>query len=398
MKGALAGIRVADLTHALAGPFCTRILSDLGAEIIKVEPPTGDDYRKSNPPWFYGEDSANFWGINRNKKSIVLDLKVPKARKIFYELVKKSDVVVDNFRPGVTERLKVDYRTLKRYNPKLVCCSVSAYGYTSPYRDQPGYDGIAQAMSGSMSIMGKRGAPVITPVAFGDLMGGALAAHAILAAYISAQKTGKGQSIDLALLDGQIYLISTIAQRYFNSGILPKAWGDEHESSVIYQCFKTKDVPVMICAHHDDFFERFCRVIGRPDLSKDSRFTTWKARLKNRRTLVPIVKRIVRDMSGRKLLQKLEKAKVAAAPIFTVDQALDNPHIAAREMVVELEGTSGPKVKTVGNPLKLSSTFVKSYRRPPLLGEDTREVLKKVLGYTDKKIDSLAKTGVVKVR
>ncbi len=205
MQGMLEGVRILDLTQMLAGPFGSLVLADLGAEIIKVEPPAGDETREM-PPYFYGEDSAYFWSFNRDKKSIVIDLKNPEGLKVFYELVAQSDVVYDNYRPGVTERLKIDYPNLKKINPQIICCSVSSFGYTGPYRNRPGYDLIVQAMSGGMSITGESGRPPVRAgIPIGDLMGGTLAAHGILAADIARLKTGKGRWIEVSLLDGQLF-------------------------------------------------------------------------------------------------------------------------------------------------------------------------------------------------
>ncbi|MBI5967355.1 MAG: CoA transferase [Deltaproteobacteria bacterium] len=215
--GPLQGIRIIDLSMMLAGPSGSMLMGDLGAEIVKIEPPQGDETRDT-PPYFYGADSAYFWSINRNKKSVAIDLKSPEGRQVLYDLVAKSDVVYDNYRPGVLERLKADYETLKQYNPQIICCSISTFGYTGPYRDRPGYDLIVQAVSGGMSITGEPGgSPVRAGIPLGDLVGGLLAVHGILAAYIHRQKTGQGQRLEVSLLDGQVYLLTYVAQYYFHS-------------------------------------------------------------------------------------------------------------------------------------------------------------------------------------
>jgi len=398
MKGALEGIRVLDLTQMLAGPYGSMLMGDLGAEIIKVEPPDGDETR-GTPPYFYGKDSAYFWSLNRNKKSLVIDLKNPEGLRVFYELVAQSDVVYDNYRPGVTERLKIDYPNLKQHNPKIICCSVSTFGYTGPYRNRPGYDLVVQAMSGGMSITGEPGgAPVRAGIPIGDLMGGTLAVHGILAAYIARQKTGKGQRIEVSLLDGQLYLLTYIAQYFFHSGNVPGPIGSGHQSLVIYQSLKTKDIRIVVVAHQNHHFERFCRVVGKPEWAQDPRFATRAARLENKATLIPMIESVLQTRSGDDWLEKLYEAGVPAGPINTMDRVINDPHVLARQMIVELEGPSGERIKTIGNPLKMDKTPVKEFIRPPQLGEHTREVLCTILGYTQEKVDSLAKAGIVKMR
>jgi len=286
--GPLQGMRVIDLSMMLAGPSGSMLLGDLGAEIIKVEPPEGDE-TSAAPPYFYGEDSAYFWSINRNKKSIVLNLKHPEGRQVLYDLVAKADVVYDNYRPGVLERLKIDYETLKKYNPQIICCSISTFGYTGPYRDRPGYDLIVQAMSGGMSITGEPGgSPVRAGIPLGDLVGGLLAVHGVLAAYIHRQKTGQGQRIEVSLLDGQVYLLTYVAQYYFHSGKIPGPIGSGHQSLVPYQAFKTKDIYIVIVAHQDHHFKALCDAIGKPEWPQDPRFATRKARLENKSILIPM--------------------------------------------------------------------------------------------------------------
>jgi len=395
MKGALEGIRILDLTQMLAGPFGSMLMGDLGAEIIKVEQPAGDETR-TTPPYFYGKDSAYFWSINRNKKSVVIDLKNPEGLKVFYELVAQADVVYDNYRPGVTERLKIDYPNLKKHNPKIICCSVSTFGYTGPYRNRPGYDLIVQAISGGMSITGEpEGNPVRAGIPIGDLMGGALAVHAILAAYIAREKTGKGQRIDVSLMDGQLFLLTYIGQYFLHSGNIPGPIGAGHQSLVIYQSLKTKDIRIVAVAHQNHHFERFCQVIGRPEWAKDPRFDSRVGRLENKDTLISMIESVLQTRSGYEWLEKLHEAGVPAAPINTIDRVLSDPQVLAREMIVELEGPTGERVKTIGNPLKMEETPVKQFGRPPRLGENTREVLSTILGYPPQKIDSLAEAGVV---
>jgi len=393
----LQGIRVLDLTQMLAGPIGSMLMGDLGAEIIKVESLKGDETRIITP-YFYGEDSAYFWSINRNKKSLAVDLKTAEGLELFYKLVVHSDVVYDNFRPDVLTRLKIDYENLKTINPKIICCSVSTFGYTSPYRDRPGYDLIVQAMSGGMSITGEPGGlPVRAGIPIGDIMGGLLAVHGILSAYIARQRTGQGQRLEISLLDGQLYLLSYIAQYFFHSGEIPSPIGSGHQSNVVYQALKTKDIYIVVVAHRGHFWEKFCEVLGKPEWIQDPRFNTPSVRLKNRPALIPMIENILQTRNGDEWLKDLYQAGVPAAPINTLDRILADPHVFSREMIVEVDGPTQEKIKTIGNPLKMEGTPVASFSRPPLLGEHTREVLSNILGYPDEKIKYLGQKGVIKI-
>jgi CoA:oxalate CoA-transferase len=394
----LQGLRIIDLSRMLAGPTGSMLMGDLGAEIIKVEPPEGDETRLS-PPYFYGKDSAYFWSINRNKKSVVLDLKNPAGLEVFYDLVFNADVVYDNFRPGVLERLKIDYENLKKRNPRIIACSISSFGDTGPYRDRPGYDLIVQAMSGGMSITGEPGgSPVRAGIPLGDLVGGLLAVHGILAAYIARLKTGEGQRVELSLLDGQIYLLTYIAQYFFHSGRIPGPIGSGHQSLVPYQAFKTKDIEIVVVAHQNHHFERFCNAIGKPEWFKDPRFATRTGRLENKSILAPMIEAHLQTKPGHEWLDAIHKAGVPAGPINTIDHAVSDPQVLAREMVIEIDGPDGKgKIKAIGNPLKMGKTPVTTFSRPPRLGEHTREVLTNLLGYSGEKIDYLVQKGAVKI-
>jgi crotonobetainyl-CoA:carnitine CoA-transferase CaiB-like acyl-CoA transferase len=395
--GPLQGIRIIDLSMMLAGPSGSMLMGDLGAEIIKVEPIKGDETRDS-PPYYYGDSSAYFWSINRNKKSVAIDLKSQEGRQVLYDLVKKCDVVYDNYRPGVSERLQIDYENLKRYNPQIICCSTSTFGYNGPYRDRPGYDLIVQAMSGGMSITGEPGgSPVRAGIPLGDLVGGLLAVHGVLAAYIHRQKTGQGQRLEVSLLDGQVYLLTYIAQYYFHSGKIPGPIGSGHQTLVPYQAFKTKDIQIVIVAHQDHHFQRLCQALGKPEWSADPRFATRKARLENKAILIPMMESHLQTKGGDEWLEAIHKAGVPAGPINTLDRVLSDPQVLTREMVVEIDGPDKDKIKTIGNPLKMGKTPVGTFTRPPHLGEHTREVLMNILGYSSEKVQSLSKIGAVKL-
>lgn len=397
IHGPLQGIRIIDLSQMLAGPSGSMLMGDLGAEIIKVEPLDGDETRVG-PPYFYAENmSAYYWSINRNKKSVVINLKSPEGREVLYDLVAKSDVVYDNYRPGVLERLRIDYGTLKRYNPQIICCSISTFGYTGPYRDRPGYDLIVQAMSGGMSITGEPGgSPVRAGIPLGDLVGGLLGVHGVLAAYIHRQKTGQGQRLEVSLLDGQVYLLTYVAQYYFHSGKIPGPIGSGHQSLVPYQAFKTKDIQIVIVAHQDHHFQRLCQAIGKPEWAEDPRFATRPKRLENKSILIPMMESHLMTRPGDEWLEAIHKAGVPAGPINTLDRVLSDPQVLSRDMVKETDGPGKEKIRILGNPLKFDKTPVNTYTRPPRLGEHTREILTNLLGYSKEKIVALKQNGAIK--
>ncbi len=393
----LKGIRILDLTHFLAGPYGGMLLGDLGAEVIKVEPPNGGDSTRVSPPYFYGHDSAYFWGVNRNKKSVPIDLKSPEGLEVFYQLSARSDVVLDNFRYGVLERLKIDYENLKLHNPQIICCSISAFGSTGPYRDFPSYDLIAQAMGGNMSITGEPGGPpMLSGIQIGDLMGGLLGVHGILAAIIARHRTGEGQRLEVSLLDSQLYLLTYLAQYYFYSGKIPVPVGSGHQFNVVYRAFKTKDIYIVVTAHIPPFWEKFCHVLKKPEWITDPRFHNRAARFENKDVLDQMVEDILKEKTGDEWIQELRREGVPTGPVNSLHRILNDPHIYVREMVVEMEGPRGEKVKTIGNPLKMEGTPIKKFSRPPRLGEHTRQILSEVLGYGDEKIESLSQKGIVK--
>lgn len=395
-QGALQGMRVLDLTHMIAGPFGSMLLGDLGAEVIKIEPPEGDETRGTHP-YFYGEDSAYFWAINRNKKSVVIDLKSPEGLQIFYDLVLQSDIVYDNYRPGVLSRLKIDYETLKGLNPRIICCSVSTFGDTGPYRDRPGYDLIVQAMSGGMSITGEPGgAPVRAGIPIGDLLGGVLSTQGILAACLARQRTGRGQRLEVSLLDIQIMLLTYIGQCYLHSGEVPGPSGSGHHALVPYQAFKTKDIHIVVVAHRDHFWARFCRVLQKPEWAQDLRFGTRLGRMQNKDVLVPMIEEILQTRKGDEWLEDLHRAGVPAGPINTLDRVFQDPHVLSRRMVVEVDGPNGERMQAIGNALKMEGTPIERFNRPPRLGEHTQEVITGILRYSPEKILSLSRKGVIK--
>ncbi len=332
------------------------------------------------------------------RRASSINLKSPEGRQVLYDLVKKSDVVYDNYRPGVLERLQIDYENLKKHNPKIICCSISTFGYNGPYRDRPGYDLIVQAMSGGMSITGEPGgSPVRAGIPLGDLVGGLLAVHGILAAYIHRQKTGEGQRLEVSLLDGQVYLLTYIAQYYFHSGKIPGPIGSGHQTLVPYQAFKTKDIQIVVVAHQDHHFQRLCKAIGKPEWAEDPRFSSRVKRLENKSILIPMMESHLKTRPGDEWLEAIHKAGVPAGPINTLDRVLSDPQVLAREMVVEIDGPANDKIKTIGNPLKMEKTPVNTFTRPPRLGEHTREILTNLLGYSPEKIDGLKQKEAIKL-
>ncbi|MEM3742729.1 MAG: CoA transferase, partial [Nitrososphaerota archaeon] len=332
----LEEVRVLDFTRVMAGPFATMLLGDLGADVIKVEPPGGDDTRGWGPPWI-GGDSGYFMSVNRNKRSIIIDLKKPESWKIIEKLVKKSDIVVENFRPGVAEELGISYSRLSQINPRIIYCSISGFGQSGPYRDKPGYDLIALAMSGLMSITGE---PKRPPVKFGvpiaDLTTALFAVTSILSALYWREKTGRGQYIDMALLDVQILLLTHQAFNYFATGMEPERMGSAHPNIVPYQAFQTADGYIVVTVGSEKLWEKFCKAIGRPDLMENPKFRTNADRVINREELVEELSRIFRSKPTDFWLEVLEKAGVPAAPILTVGQALNDEHVKYRGMVVEV--------------------------------------------------------------
>jgi crotonobetainyl-CoA:carnitine CoA-transferase CaiB-like acyl-CoA transferase len=384
-----------DLTQTLAGPFGAMLLGDLGAEIIKIEPPGGCLTRRTPPHYVHG-DSTYFLSLNRSKKGLILDLKQETGRNIFYELVDISDVVFDNFRPGVMERLKLDYASLSKRNPRIICCSISGYGHTGPYRDRPGYDYIMQGIGGMMSLTGEPGAP---PAKSGlsviDHGTGMLAALGILTAIIAREKTGRGQFIDASLLDTQISFLSYVGASHLIGGEAPgKVPMSGHPSQVPMQLFMAKDDYIYILAGTDKFWDIFTGVIGRPELADDPRFVDMEARYQHKQELLDIVSPIISQKTVAEWMELIVAAGIPCGPVNSVEKALKDPQVLSREMVVELEHPLGGKLKMPANPLKMSDT-PPSYTPPPAPGQHTAEILGGLLGYSEGKIEELRAQKVI---
>lgn len=403
--GPLEGVRIIDLTRVLAGPFASMVMGDMGAEVIKVEPEGGDGTRGSSSDSIFSlpdelrhkGESAYFMSVNRNKKSVVINLKKDEGRKLLLELAKASDVVFENFRPGVMDRLGLGYEALREAKPDIICCSVSGFGSDGPMKDFPAFDLIIQAMSGAMSITGEPGRdPVRAGIPIGDLGGGTFAALAIVSALYHREKTGKGQWIDMSLLDCHISLLTYIAGYYLKSGVVPKPIGSGHQTSTPYGAYKTHDYYIVITAGSDKFWAGLCRAMGREELISDERFATQAHRLDNRKELEAMVADELQKKTTGEWVEILAKEGVPAAPVNTVDKALSNPQVLHRNMVAEMEHSLGGKIRFVGNPFKMEGISDSEFSPPPLLGEHTEYVLREILGKSDAEIKALREAGVVR--
>ncbi|MGP3667067.1 MAG: CaiB/BaiF CoA transferase family protein [Candidatus Bathyarchaeota archaeon] len=393
--GALDGVKVLDLSSALAGPYCTMMLADMGAEIIKVEPPEGDVSRSWGPPFIEGE-SSYFLSINRNKKSIVVNLKFDKGREIVLKLAEKCDVFVENFRPGVAKRLGVDYEVVKKVNPKIVYCSISGFGQDGPYRDYPAFDQILQGMGGLMSITGEPGRPPVkVGVPITDIAAGMFAAYGVVCALFYREKTGKGQYVDVSMLDSQVAWLTYQAGRYFATGEIPEPIGSGHPVIVPYQAFKTKDGYINIAAGNDNLFRSLCEVLGVKHLADDPRFNTNPKRVENREELVKILEKIFIQKTTNEWLELIRKAGVPCGPIYNIRDVVSDPQVLFRKMVVEIKHPKAGMIKVTGVPVKLSESPGDIKLPPPMLGQHTDEILS-FLGYSSGDIVKLKNDGIVK--
>jgi crotonobetainyl-CoA:carnitine CoA-transferase CaiB-like acyl-CoA transferase len=395
MSYPLAGVRILELGQIIAGTYGSQLLSDLGAEVIKIETPEGDLGRIPSVGPYKGL-SALFLTFNRNKKSIVIDLKNESGRKLFYDLVKVADVVIDNFRPGVLERLKVDYSTLSKLNPRIIQCSVTGFGSEGEYKDYPALDLVIQAISGHMAITGEPARPparVGIPLA--DLSGGFFSAQGILAALYDRERTGNGRQVELSMFDAMLNLLSYIGTIWLTKGELPKPQGSAHEYSVPWQAFAASDGYLVVATRQEVFWRKLCEALDAPALAVDPRYKTNPDRLKNRATLVPQLEEIFCTRTVADWLKTLRAAEVPAAPINNLDTAFAEPPVAEREMIVEYDHPEVGKVRLPGNPIKMTGMGKTISNPAPRVGEHTDAVLGSLLQLSADEIASLRKSGAI---
>jgi crotonobetainyl-CoA:carnitine CoA-transferase CaiB-like acyl-CoA transferase len=393
--GALDGIRVLDLTRALAGPYCTLMLGDHGADVIKVEMPgTGDETREWLPPSINGI-SAYYLSINRNKRSVTVDLKNADGKRVLERLIERCDVVVENFSPGTLARLGFPDERVRGINPRAVLCHISGFGQDGPGRAWPAYDLIVQGMGGIMSLTGEPGSePVMVGVPQADMVAGMFAAFAIAAALHARDRSGEGQVIDATMIGGQVALLSRQAARYFADGTVPRLEGNVHASIVPYQTFRASDGHVNVGVANNALFERFCRALELEELLEDERFTDNPKRVAHRKEIVPIIERRIRALTKAEVVRRLREANVPVGPINALDEVFADPVVRHLGLIAEVDHPTAGRVRAPGIPVRLSGTPPSVRRHPPELGEHTDEVLRE-LGYAEKEIAALRRDGAV---
>jgi crotonobetainyl-CoA:carnitine CoA-transferase CaiB-like acyl-CoA transferase len=384
---ALDGMRVLELGQVMAAPYCGMLLADMGADVIKIEKPNGgDDSRRMGPPFVAGE-SAAFLALNRNKRSVVIDLKTEGGKNLVREMAMQADVLIENFRTGTMDKLGLGYEALHQAVPTLIYCSISGFGATGPYRERGGFDLVAQGMSGLMSITGEPdGAPVKVGVPIADLNAGLLAAYAVLAAYIHRLRTGVGQHIDTSLFEAGIATTFWETASFFASGQIPKPLGSAHRLSAPYQAFRTADGYVTVGAANQSNWEKFCTAIERPDLLTDLRFISNAERMTHLQELQACLAPVLASCPSHEWLARFEKAGLPSGPIYDIAQVYDDPQARAREMIVELPHPAAGATMNIGIPIKLSETPGKLRRSAPLLGEHTAQVLKE-FGFSEETLE-----------
>ena len=406
MSGSLSHLRVLDLSRVLAGPWAGQILGDLGAEVIKIErPKSGDDTRSWGPPYLQGADgnadlSAYFLTANRNKQSLAVDIAHPEGQELIRKLVAESDVILENFKVGGLKRYGLDYDNLKQINPKLIYCSITGFGQDGPYANRPGYDFLIQAMGGLMSITGQPdgepgAGPMKVGVALTDIMTGLYATIGVLAALSHRDRTGEGQYVEAALLDVQVACLANQAMNYLTTGQAPGRMGNAHPNIVPYQDFPTADGNMVLTVGNDEQFTRLCDVLEHPEWASDERFATNRARVANRKELIPRLRQATVMRSTQEWVQILERSGVPCGPVNTLDQVFEDPQVLARGMKQSVQHPSLGDVPTVGNPIRLKLTPVSYRTAPPLLGEQSKQVLETIVGLSSGEIESLRERGIV---
>jgi crotonobetainyl-CoA:carnitine CoA-transferase CaiB-like acyl-CoA transferase len=388
-------VRVIDLTRVLAGPFCSMSLGDMGAEVIKIEEPGKGDDTRGWPP-FVGGEATYFLSVNRNKKSLTLNMKAPEGQEILRKLLASADVVLENFRPGTMERLGFGYEALRKANPRLVYCSISGFGESGPEASRPGYDLIVQGESGIMDLTGfPDGPPVKTGNSIADLASGTMAAHGVVLALLARERTGAGQKVEIAMLEVMAALLTYQGQGYLTTGASPRRRGNQHPSIVPYEVFEAADGYLTVGVANNSLWTRFCQGIGHPELATDARFDTETRRVEHRDVLVPMLGAIFRTAPAAEWLARLERAGVPAGKIKSVGEALESEHLRARGAIVTVNHPTAGRMRMVGPPIRLHGTPAEAATPAPLLGEHTDEVLTKLLGYSSNAVAELRAGGVV---
>ncbi len=379
VHGPLHGVRVVDLSRVLAGPFATMMMADLGADVVKIEAPNGDDTRRWGPPWVAGE-SAYFTCVNRNKRGVVLDFKRETDREALMRLVEGADVLIENFRVGTMEKWGLGYEdVLRERNPGLVYCSITGYGRSGPAAPLPGYDPIIEAVAGFMAINGEEGGrPLKVGVAVIDILTGCQAAYAVMAALVHRERTGEGQRVDLSLFETSLATLANQASAYLMGGVIHPRLGNAHPHIVPTDTYETRTGPVMVCVGNDAQFQRFCALLGDPDLARDARFVTNPARVAHRRELGAVLRERFADVDGRAFTEAANAAGVPVAPVLELDEVFEHPQVAARDMLIEFDHPTVGRMRQVGFPFKLDRTPAELRYPPPLLGQHTAEVLAEV--------------------
>jgi len=396
--GPLTGLRVLDLTRVLAGPTCTQMLGDLGAEVIKIErPEAGDDTRGFAPPFVPNtKESAYFVGVNRNKKSVTLDIAKPEGQAIIHKLLEHCDILVENFKVGALAKYGLGYEQLAKTHPRLIYCSITGFGQTGPYAPRPVYDALIQAMGGVMSLTGEpNGSPQKVGVPVADLFAGLYGCIGILAAVNHRNSTGQGQQIDIGMLDTHVAWLANQGMNYLATGENPPRLGNQHPNIAPYQEFPTKDGYIILAVGNDPTFERFCKAFGQEALLADPRFATNPIRVQNRQLVTDTLTPVMKSKTTAEWIDALEALKIGCGPINTLEQVFADPHVQAREMVVEMAHGSGEKVKVIANPVKLSATPPSYRSSPPVLGEHTKAVLTDVLKMSAGEIAALKDKGIL---
>jgi formyl-CoA transferase len=393
----LEGIRVLDLSRVLAGPYCTMMLGDLGADVVKVEAPErGDDTRHWGPPFAIGGESAYYLCVNRNKRSMTLNLKSERGLPVLRDLIKQCDILVENFRVGTLEGWGLNYKELQRLRPGLIYCTITGYGYTGPYRDKPGYDFVIQAQGGVMSITGPaEGEPYKVGVAIADITAGLFACNAILASLYARGQTGEGQRIDISLLDSQVAWLANVASNYLVSGEIPRRYGNAHPNIVPYQVFKARDDYFALGVGNDFQWKKLCATLEQNSWAEDERFATNAGRVENRDILIPLLEDQFKRRNVAHWLSKIEASGIPISPINSIDRVFEDPQVLAREMKVNAPHPTAGSVPMVGSPLVIPTSSVDYRLPPPLLGEHTEDVLKELLNYDQEGVKELRENNAI---